>query len=355
MNSRQNEKFIPLFLSTVVLTNTTSEHTTMSLLISNECDYIDAHGNQEQLELYRQFRDKSRSDPELSKQYPWSFEVVDGFFQQSDETTEDRTFSYVDNNFGRLKSWQEISESLATLNASAAANESYKLIFCARHGQGYHNYVVEKYGLDQWNTKWHSLTTDGEVTFGPDSTLTETGINQAKENREAWKKELALGAPVPDSFYVSPLQRSCWTLHYTWDGLRPEGKQPVVTEIIRETLGVNMCDKRSPKLVIESRFDKHGFKVEDGFSEEDKLWLPDYRETFYEQGIRVDNFLQKIFDREWDEESKLVARDDHHTVVSTTTHAGTIRAFITVLGHRPFTISTGGMIPIVVKATRKSH
>ncbi|KAG7195002.1 uncharacterized protein KQ657_004114 [Scheffersomyces spartinae] len=325
---------------------------TVSLLISNECDYLDAHGDQDQVLRYKKYQAERMNDPKLSKEYPWTFEVVDGIFQQSDSSTEDRTFSYVENNFGRLKSWQEISDTLDSLNANAASNVSYKLIFCARHGQGYHNYIVEKYGLEQWHAKWHCLGTDGEVTYGPDAMLTELGMNQAKENHQAWKKELALGAPIPDAFYVSPLQRSSWTLQMTWDGLRPQEKQPIVTENLRETLGVNLCDKRSTRLVIESRFKPHGFVIEEGFSEEDKLWLPDYREEYFEQSIRVDQFLQSLFNREWDEKSNLIIKQNQHKVVSTTSHAGTIRGFITVLGHRPFTISTGGMIPIFVKATR---
>lgn len=43
----------------------------------------------------------------------------------------------------------------------------------------------------------------------------------------------------------------------------------------------------------------------------------------------------------------------NNAFVSTTSHAGTISELLTVFNHRPFAISTGGMISLVVKATRR--
>lgn len=326
----------------------------MSLLIPTENDYADAHGDVEGTLEYAKRIAECQGDRNAENKllYPWKFEAVKGFFKQTDEATDDLKFRYTEENFGRLKSWDEITAALEKLNAEAADNESYKLVFFARHGQGYHNVIVEKYGLKAWQEKWHNQTTDGEIVYAPDPMLTELGINQAKENNAAWKQEVQLGAPIPQSFYVSPLQRSSWTCVLTWEGITEP--RPLVTEAIRETLNVNLCDKRSSKLVIELRFQKYGFRIEDGFSEEDTLFKDHDRETLAQQALRVNGFLQKLFDNEWNGTKVDRTRAHENTVISTTSHAGTIRAFITVLGHRMFTISTGGMIPVVVKATRQA-
>lgn len=325
----------------------------MSLLIPSECDFEDAHGNPNAEKMYEEkLLQLSLSEPDSFK---WKFEVVPGFFVQSDPKTDDLNFKYTEHNLGRLLSWKEIKQKLADLNANANNNECYKLIFCCRHGQGYHNYIVDKYGIDQWWEKWNVLGRDGDIVYGPDAMLTELGINQAKENHAVWEKEInEHGAPVPAKFYVSPLQRSLWTLVYTWEGLRPYTNKAIVTENLRETIGQNLCDKRSSKTVIAERFAKYGFVFEDGFEEEDILHGPN-RETAEDQSIRVNRFCQSMFDEDWDHSSDKVDKEKaiDNSIICTTSHAGTIRLFIIVFGHRRFTISTGGMVPIVVKATRK--
>lgn len=325
----------------------------MSLLIPTQIDYLDAHesptlGQEYQAELERLIG-------EDSTEFPWDFEVVPGFFVQSDPATNDLDFRYTETNLGRLKSWDQIQNDLASLNKNANDNESYKLIICARHGQGYHNLIVEKYSIEEWNTKWNRLGTDGEVVYGPDAMLTELGLNQGKENNLVWTQEVKEhGAPIPSKFYVSPLQRSLWTAVLTWKGLRPSHIKPVVTENLRETIGQHLCNKRSTKTVIDERFGQYDFVFEDGFEEEDVLHYPG-RETVVEQTVRTNRFCQALFEEDWDKETGKVNRElaVKHSFVSTTSHAGTIRSLVTVFGHRRFTISTGGMVPIVVKATRK--
>lgn len=324
----------------------------MSLLIPTECDFQDAHGNSTIERLYAEALESARkAEPETFK---WTFETVPGFFVQTDPDTDDLKFRYTELNLGRKMSWADIQKGLAELNQNAKPNESYKLVICARHGQGYHNFVVDKYGIEAWNTKWRSLGTDGEVTFGPDAMLTELGIAQARENNQVWAKEIKEhGASIPAKFFVSPLQRSSWTSAYTWEGLRPSTIKPLVVENLRETIGQNLCDKRSTKTVILERFGKYDFEVEEGFSEEDLLHT-DRRETDVEQTVRVNRWCQSLFESEWSDETKAVDKEAaiQNSFISTTTHAGTIRLFILVFGHRRFTISTGGMVPVVVKATR---
>ncbi|KAK6459158.1 histidine phosphatase superfamily [Scheffersomyces xylosifermentans] len=328
----------------------------MSLLIPTENDYDDAHGDIESEVAYREQFNKVKDEKDAEGKYlfPWSFEVVNGFFKQSDPKTDDSKFNYALEGFGKEKPWAEIIDELNSLNKSAKNNEVYKLIFFARHGQGYHNVCVNKYGLDEWKRKWHSLKTDGELVWAPDPNLTELGYSQSTENNEAWKREISIGAPIPSKFYVSPLQRSSRTLVNTWDDIKPRSLKPVVTESIRETIGVNLCDKRSTKTVIEERFGQYGFVIPPDFTEDDELFTSDHRETMVEQTFRVNSFLQNLFDEDLASDSTVDrTKVEDHTFISTTSHAGTIRCFIIALEHRHFTISTGGMIPIVVKATRK--
>lgn len=328
----------------------------MSLLIPTTNDYDDAHGQESEEVVYQeklsQLSDSMNSNGNLV--YPWAFETVNGFFKQSDPTTDDLEFNYATEDFGKTKSWPQMMEEIEKLNKEAGENECYKLLFLARHGQGFHNVCVNKYGAEEWYRKWHSMRTDGEMVWAPDPMLTELGINQAKENNQAWKAQIAKGAPIPSKFFVSPLQRSSHTLVYTWNDIKPEEKRPLVTESIRETMGLNLCDKRSSASVIRERFGKYGF-ILDELTEEDESYLPDTREKLHEQAIRVNGFLQNLFNEDWNDATSATdpLKKLQNSVISTTSHAGTIRCFIMVLGHRHFTISTGGMIPIVVKGTRR--
>lgn len=327
-----------------------------SLLIPTENDRIDAHGDTAGEEAYRELYANELKSQTIDGRlvYPWEFEVVPGFFKQSDPETDDLAFNYAVDDFGRTKQWSEICDGLRDLNSTAPSNVCYKLIFFARHGQGFHNMCVEKYGIEEWNRYWHAQLTDGEITFAPDPPLTPLGLSQADENNEAWKDQIEKGAPIPQEFYVLPLQRSSNTLVNTWKDIRPPTQPVIVREGIRETCGKNMCDKRSTKTVIKERFEKYGFVVGDDITENDELFKVDYRETLPEHCTRLNQFLQKLFDRSLDSSGK-ISKDKAYqsTYISTTSHAGTIRSMIVVLGHRHFTISTGGMIPIVVKATRR--
>ncbi|KAL6454683.1 hypothetical protein SBY92_004150 [Candida maltosa Xu316] len=246
-------------------------------------------------------------------------------------------FRYTEDDFGILDTWSNLIVKLNKLNDNCPENVCYKLVFFARHGQAQSNVASQKYSKEEWMSKWRFLGTDGELVWGPDADLTELGLNQAKENHQAWKLQLAKGAPYPEKFYVSPLKRSIKTHFITW----PESK-PLVVENLRETIGLHLCHKRSTKSSLQQRFPELVF--DDSFTENDILfdkYLP-RREHLHEQFLRINGVLQDIFNTDADKQ-----------VICITSHAGTIRSFITVLGHRKFTIPTGGMIPIVIKGTKK--
>ncbi|CCG20856.1 hypothetical protein CORT_0A04680 [Candida orthopsilosis Co 90-125] len=328
-----------------------------SLLIPTENDYLDAHAGAEQQQQYKQLWEttlKNKRGPQGQLEFPWEFETVQGFFKQSDTKTDDAVFNYATDHMGRLKPWKNIILQLTQLNQEAPDNVEYKLLFLARHGNGFHNQVVETYGLDRWNKELHKLGKIDGIEYAPDPQLTPLGIAQAEENHRLWQQELKEGAPIPSKFFVSPLQRSCNTLQITWNDLKPKAIIPRIDELIRETIGKNLCDKRSPKRTIQQRFPE--FNTDGVVDEEDVLFGDDERESMIDQSIRINRFLQNLFESDYNlgdgKVDKKKAEEDTH--IATYSHAGTIRCFINVLGHRNFTISTGGMIPIVVKGTRRS-
>ncbi|ODQ77388.1 hypothetical protein BABINDRAFT_172907 [Babjeviella inositovora NRRL Y-12698] len=306
----------------------------MSLLVNNPVDVFDAHKGG------------------VEEERKWTFECVPGFFKQDDESTDDTNFDLLAEDFGLAKpSWAALQAEVANLNASTPDTEVYKLLFLARHGQGWHNFAVEKYGMKAWDDYWSHLNGDGEIVWGPDPLLTELGKSQAKENNRGWKQQLAKGAPLPVAYYSSPFTRSCQTAVYTWLDLSlTESKDPhpvFVKEDIRETIGGHTCDKRNLRSVTEERFTRYGFEIEEGFTEEDELYSDD-REKLHMHGLRINRFLQFLYEKDF-------GKTEQDTYVSVTSHSGTIRAFVLALAHRKFAICTGGMMPILVKGTRAKN
>lgn len=277
-----------------------------------------------------------------SIQQDWKFEVVPGCFVQSDSATDDSSFDYLARHFGVVGSWKDTVRHLEDLNSGSDEDTVYKIVFLARHGQGVHNVAHDMYGDDAWNNHWSKLTGNGDMVWGPDPELTELGVQQAHDNAKQWDIEARAGCPLPTKFFVSPLRRSADTLVYTWKRLcSPSELHPLIMERLRETTGVHTCDQRSTRTVIAEKYEPQGFVIEAGFAEKDVYYRPDYRETVAEHAVRVNLAFQEIFTTTPD------------PVLSITSHSGTIRAQLLVLGHRPFTVGTGGMIPVFVKGVRQ--
>lgn len=297
-------------------------------------DWLNAQISGSDRELYRLALAKVKDN--------WKFEVVPGYFKQESADTDDSKFNYFNEHLGRLKPWSEILADVEALNSKG--DDVYKLFLLGRHGQGYHNLANSKYGEKAWNEYWLKLNGDGEIVWGPDPELTELGLAQAADNNYQIKVELKDGLIVPHRFYLSPFRRSVDTLIGTWHGIADlQAKKPFIKEDLRETIGVHTCDKRLPRLVIAEKYESKGFEIEDGFVEEDIYFRPDYREQVWEQAIRMNRLFQYIFDSTSREE----------LFVSVTSHLGSIRTQLMVLGHRPFAIGTGGMIPVLVRATKQ--
>lgn len=270
----------------------------------------------------------------LAQPARWSFEVVPHVFRQSSQDTDDTSFDYLREDFGIEMPWPQVQAKLDHLNAQLGPDEQYKIVFMARHGQGFHNVAHDKYGDDAWNEHWSKLNGDGTMVWGPDPDLTTVGKAQAVANHDEWRRQLRAGAPRPTRLYLSPLSRSLDTHFLTWGS----AERPLVMENLRETYGVHTCDKRAPARVLRQ---KYAADFEDGFAEEDPWYRDDERELVAHHAMRINQLFQDIFNAA-----------PQHAVISTTTHSGSIRAALLVLGHRPFTVATGGMIPVFVRACR---
>ena len=84
--------------------------------------------------------------------------------------------------------------------------------------------------------------------WGPDALLTPTGIQQAQNLSVAWRQQATSGAPLPQTFYASPLTRATDTLNITWTDFvlnQPGAPVPVIIEGLRETIVSGLCSEKS--------------------------------------------------------------------------------------------------------------
>lgn len=296
--------------------------------------------------------------PEISPSHI-QYTTITGFFLQDDPTTDPRNFDYVVSNLGLINqtyptdpeydpdlsksSWQRFAYYIRHLNIQSPKTTTYRLLYLARHGEGFHNVAEHHYGTKAWDCYWSKLSGNGSITWA-DAHLTAGGIAQAKVAHDFWRAAITdQGIPVPQSYYVSPLDRCLATANVTFGGL--ENVLPkeypfvaVVKELLREALGVHTCDRRSSREYIVKNYPE--YVIEKGFAEADPLWDPDVRESNSQMGVRLKTLLDDI------------VTDDENTFISLTSHSGAITAMLHVLGHRPFELQTGGVIPVLVRVDR---
>ena len=208
-----------------------------------------------------------------------------------------------------------------------------------RHGEGYHNAAQTYYGTPAWNCYWAEI--DGNSTaVWSDAHLDDNGIAQAQIANIFWAHELSVQKiPAPQSYYTSPLYRCLQTANITFSGLNLPATQPFIPTIkhgLRESISIHTCDRRSNKTFIHDAFLEWPF--EPGFPEYDELWNGVTAETSSSQNVRSKTLLDDIFSR------------DASTWISFTSHSGEIGSILTVLGHQPFSLNTGAVIPVLVKA-----
>jgi len=195
------------------------------------------------------------------------------------------------------------------------------------------------YGTPGWNCYWAELNGNSTVSWH-DAALDTAGIAQAQIAHDFWAHEFRVEkTPAPQSYYTSPLTRCLQTANVTFTGLTLPASAPfvpTVKELLREGISIHTCDHRRSKSYIENLFPS--WKIEKGFAEEDGLWNGVSAETTTAQADRSKKWLDEVF-----------ATDDS-TYISITSHSGEIASTLAVLGHIPFSLNTGAIIPVLVKA-----
>ncbi|ODN76564.1 hypothetical protein L202_05225 [Cryptococcus amylolentus CBS 6039] len=289
-------------------------------------------------------------DRELEeRKHEFAYEVVQGFFIQNGPKPKHVEFEeQLKKSFGLIdespERWQNLKSSVKDLQDAAPEGVSYKVFFLGRHGQGWHNLASDNFSKKEWEARIaRTYPTADDLPWGPDPYLTPLGISQAQAINACWTAQAPLGAPVKQGemvWYCSPFTRTGQTLMESWKGLVGDGSEVEVREDWRECYGLFVCDQRSTKSVIQERFPT--FKIEPGFSEQDDLWKAEDRETEEHMQLRARRGLDRIFGAEGPEE----------TYISITGHTAIFRNFLAVVGHQPYRLATGEMIPVVVKATR---
>ncbi|AEO69931.1 uncharacterized protein THITE_2146815 [Thermothielavioides terrestris NRRL 8126] len=272
-----------------------------------------------------------------------NFTSVPGYFVQDDEATDPTGFDYAAVNFGLINrtyptdkrltaaknktQWQRFEAFVKDLNSGChrKANVQYKVLFIGRHGEGWHNAAESFYGTPAWNCYWAELDGNGTAAYKANAYF--------KDRYETQKM------PYFQSYYTSPLSRCTVTANLTFADIHLPAEHPfipTVKEGFREGISIHTCDRRSNKTYISHMFPT--YKFEPGFSETDQLWRATEEETDAALAQRAKAVLDDVF------------RTDKNTWISITAHSGIAGALLAALNHRPFSLSTGQIIPVLVKA-----
>lgn len=240
-------------------------------------------------------------------------------------------------------SWSELSASIP----QDTPNTKYKLLILARHGQGYHNAGVSRYGVARWDEYWSLLDGDEHGDWF-DAKLTPLGQEQVQEIGSTILKPMCQEVGLPQIFYSSPMRRCLETFIESWSQVfdQENGEIPVhVVENLRETLGEHTCDKRVDHHVSVDEY--QGAKIaqnkrlklcyEENYPEKDSLWEADHRETDDETDTRTAVALTRIL-------------TEPYRYISVTCHSGVIKSVLRNLQHPPVNnLDTGGVVALVVK------
>lgn len=195
---------------------------------------------------------------------------------------------------------------------------------------------------------YYSMLEGNSTTSWADAQLTPKGVAQAELASKTWARALNAGLPPPQSYYSSPLTRCLQTAYHTFSTIAESLDSrypfaPKVKELLRETIGVHTCDRRSRKTAIEDfwrSYDKEAkmpFTFESGFAENDELWDKEMRELPAGEDRRSQQAMDAIFEQ------------DEAVYIAISGHSGIIASLLRVLGHRDFGLTTGAVIPVLVR------
>lgn len=277
---------------------------------------------------------------------------------------------------GPSSQWSQLAEYVRHLNRTSGGDESYKVIYLARHGMGVHNVVMKYVGSPAWKEKWSHLdgATQAELAapaawldeatraelspFGDaeqltwaDAHLVESGAAKARElGAQLARWTAAEGVPLPESVYTSPLVRCLETTRLVFaDAFAAHARplRPVVKEALRERLTNHTCDRRSDRAAIAAAYPD--CVIEPGFAETDTQWrarppagAPATAETPEQHRARKQALLEDIF------------AHDPAEFVALTTHSYAVTALLAALGEPDFRLGEGAMVALLVKGRRRT-
>ncbi|KAK4102360.1 hypothetical protein N658DRAFT_495710 [Parathielavia hyrcaniae] len=172
-----------------------------------------------------------------------------------------------------------------------------------------------------------------------DARLTEDGSRLARHLGNLWVEWDAMGVPLPETLYTSPLARRLETTMLVYEPVMAKhgrSLRPVVKELLRERLTNHTCDKRSSRSWIAETYPEYVLERE--LEMVDTLWKKDRYETNDEHVARKRRLLEDVF------------ANDKSTFVSLTTHSYAISAILEVVGAPHFRVSERAINPLLIKA-----
>lgn len=282
-----------------------------------------------------------------------TYRALPGFFQSYPKSnSKDIDATEINHlHFVKHGDWKELYDSMPP----DTSNKQYKLMLIARHGQGYHNAAIIRYGEPKWDAYWSLLNGDEYGTWN-DSKLTPLGKKQVITTGE----EILLFiinqiGILPHKFFCSPMRRCLETFIESWTPvfaasahLTSDVIENVIFENLRETLGEHTCDKRVNHSIALNEYQDYKLSTgqivhwtyENDYPEEDQLWKADYREPDDEMDERINNGLLQIF-------GSLTEKD---RLISLTCHAGVINSILRNMDHPIIkNLGTGQAVPLIVE------
>jgi broad specificity phosphatase PhoE len=177
-----------------------------------------------------------------------------------------------------------------------------------------------------------------------DARLVDAGIQQARDLGLKWSDAVERNRmPLPTTIYTSPLARCLETTKLVFsEASATAGRpfQPIVKELLRETMADHTCDHRSSRSWIAANYP--GYAIEPGFTEEDELWSLDRSESVEEHVARKQAVLEDIFNT------------DQGQFLALTIHSGAISALMRACGSARLEVREGSTIAILLRGEKVS-
>ncbi|ODV64357.1 uncharacterized protein ASCRUDRAFT_53907 [Ascoidea rubescens DSM 1968] len=185
-----------------------------------------------------------------------------------------------------------------------------------------------------------------------DPSINSRGKKQCERLKECWIRQIDKGCPLPSLYYSSPLRRSIDTLIYTWNDITSNNYQPIIYENLRPLIELKNVNKRHNKSDITQNYPN--FILQNDFSEEDLLFEKYEKEAKRSENViefheRILNFIKyEIFEKNY-----LLNQYNSNSCLSINCNLRTIQEILKIMGHRPFHVEKGELIPVLIKGTRE--